>query len=52
MWKSSIPTKKVRNGRLRFVFEDGIGKMKCFGDNVYSLEITKEQAAKIIDTMY
>ncbi|MBR1664411.1 MAG: 3-dehydroquinate synthase [Ruminococcus sp.] len=44
--------KKVRNGRLRFVFEDGIGKMKCFGDNVYSLEISKEQAARIIDTMY
>ncbi|MBO6140959.1 MAG: 3-dehydroquinate synthase [Ruminococcus sp.] len=43
--------KKVRNGRLRFVLEDGIGKMKCFADNNYGLEITREQIADIISKM-
>ena len=43
--------KKVRNGRLRFVFEDGIGKMKCFGENEYGLEISKEQIADILAQM-
>ena len=43
--------KKVRNGRLRFVFEDGIGKMKAFGENEYGLEISKEQIVKILEQM-
>ena len=43
--------KKVRNGRLRFVLEDGIGKMKCFSDGNYGLEIEREQIAKILDKM-
>ncbi|MBR1750233.1 MAG: 3-dehydroquinate synthase [Ruminococcus sp.] len=43
--------KKVRNGRLRFVFEDGIGKMKAFGDNEYGLEISREQIVEILAKM-
>lgn len=43
--------KKVRNGRLRFVLEDGIGKMKCFADDSYGLEISREQIAAIISKM-
>ena len=43
--------KKVRNGRLRFVFQDGIGAMKCFGDNQYGKEIEKAQIAEILSEM-
>ena len=43
--------KKVRNGRLRFVFEDGIGKMKCFGGNNYGLEVEKSEIAAVLEEM-
>ena len=43
--------KKVRDGKLRFVFEEGIGRMKCFGGNNYGLEISKEQIVSILENM-
>lgn len=40
--------KKVRDGKLRFVFQKGIGEMMCFGENEYGKEISHEQIAQII----
>lgn len=43
--------KKVRDGRLRFVFEKEIGEMVCFGGQNYGREITREEIAEIIGGM-
>ncbi len=43
--------KKVRNGRLRFVFEKGIGQMVRFDNDNYGKEISREQIAAILDEM-
>ena len=43
--------KKVRNGRLRFVFQKEIGEMVSLGENSYGLEIAEEQIAEIIKEM-
>ena len=43
--------KKVRNGRLRFVFEEGIGKVKSFGGNNYGLEVEKSEIAAVLENM-
>lgn len=43
--------KKVRNGKLRFVFQKEIGDVMCFGENEYGLEISEEEIAKIISEM-
>ncbi len=43
--------KKVRGGKLRFVFQKEIGDMMCFGENVYSKEISEAYAAEIIEKM-
>lgn len=40
--------KKVRDGKLRFVFQKEIGDVMCFGENQYGLEITENQIAEVI----
>ena len=43
--------KKVRNGKLRFVFEREIGDVVCFGGDKYGMEIAEEQIAAILEEM-
>lgn len=43
--------KKVRDGKLRFVFQKEIGEMVCFGDNDYGKQISREQIAQVLDEM-
>ena len=43
--------KKVRDGKLRFVFQKEIGEMVCFGGNDYGKQITREQIAEILREM-
>ncbi len=40
--------KKVRDGRLRFVVQDAIGSVACFGENVYATPVDEETARQII----
>lgn len=42
--------KKVRDGKLRFVLQDGIGKIKQFGDS-WALQVPREDIEKIIIKM-
>lgn len=49
--KKLYTDKKVRDGKLRFVFQKEIGDMVCFGDNNYGKEIAEEQIAEIIGAM-
>ena len=43
--------KKVRDGKLRFVFQKQIGEMMCFGENKYGKEISREQIADVLSEM-
>lgn len=43
--------KKVRDGKLRMVFQKEIGDVMCFGDNDYAKQITEPEIAEIIDKM-
>lgn len=43
--------KKVRDGKLRFVIEKGIGDVVCFGENVYATPVSEEEAEKIINML-
>ena len=49
--KKLYTDKKVRDGKLRFVFQKEIGEMLCFGENQYGKEISEEQIAEIITEM-
>ena len=49
--KKLYTDKKVRDGKLRFVFQKEIGDMVCFGDNNYGLEIEESRIAAIIENM-
>ena len=49
--KKLYTDKKVRDGKLRFVFQKEIGEMMCFGENQYGKEISEEQIAEIITEM-
>ncbi|MBR1423598.1 MAG: 3-dehydroquinate synthase [Ruminococcus sp.] len=49
--KKLYTDKKVRDGKLRFVFQNEIGDMVCFGDNNYGLEIEEYRIAAIIEKM-
>lgn len=40
--------KKVRDGKLRFVFQKGIGEVVQFGENDFAKEIAEEEIAAII----
>ena len=43
--------KKVRDGKLRFVFQREIGQMMCFGENEYGKQISREQIADVLSEM-
>ena len=43
--------KKVRDGRLRFVFQKGIGDVMTFGDEVYAREVAEDEIRAIIRRM-
>ncbi len=43
--------KKVRNGKLRFVFQQGIGSIVQFGDNCYARETSEEEIAAVLEEM-
>lgn len=47
--KKLYTDKKVRDGKLRFVFQKEIGEMMCFGENQYGKEIAESQIAEIIE---
>ena len=46
--KKLYTDKKVKNGQLRFVLQDGIGKIVQFGENVFAAPISEELAREII----
>ena len=48
--KKLYTDKKVRNGRLRFVFERGIGEVVHDGEK-YGMEIAEEQIAEVLKEM-
>lgn len=43
--------KKVRDGKLRFVFQKQIGDMMCFGENEYGRQVSREEIAEILSEM-
>lgn len=43
--------KKVRDGKLRFVFQKGIGDVMTFGDEVYARPVTEDEIREIIEQM-
>ncbi len=49
--KKLYTDKKVRDGKLRFVFQKEIGEVMQFGDNNYAKEICEEEIAEIIAGM-
>lgn len=49
--KKLYTDKKVRDGKLRFVIQDGIGRIKEFSEGNFAKEIAEEDIAGIIDSM-
>ncbi len=49
--KKLYTDKKVKNGRLRFVFQKEIGEMMMFSENNFGKEISEAQIAEIIAAM-
>lgn len=49
--KKLYTDKKVRDGKLRFVFQKEIGEVMQFGDNNYAKEIAEEEIAEVIAGM-
>lgn len=49
--KKLYTDKKVKNGKLRFVFQDGIGKIKEFENEQYAQPVSEELAREIIMSM-
>lgn len=43
--------KKVRDGKLRFVFQKGIGSVMTFGEEVYAREVPEDEIRSIINNM-
>ncbi|OKP94494.1 3-dehydroquinate synthase [Paenibacillus sp. P32E] len=43
--------KKVRSGRIRFVFQDGIGAMKRFADGSYSVPVEEAEVMEVLEEM-
>ena len=41
--------KKVRRGRIRFVFQNGIGSMKRFEDGSYSTPVEEEVILQVLE---
>lgn len=49
--KKLYTDKKVRDGKLRFVFQKGIGDVMTFGDDVYARPVTEEEIREILMKM-
>ncbi len=49
--KKLYTDKKVRNGKLRFVFQKEIGNVMQFGENNFAKEIAEDEIAEIIKEM-
>lgn len=49
--KKLYTDKKVRDGKLRFVFQKGIGEVMTFGEEVYAREVAEEEIRAIIMAM-
>ena len=49
--KKLYTDKKVRNGKLRFVFQMEIGDVMQFGENSFAKEISEDEIARIINEM-
>lgn len=49
--KKLYTDKKVRDGKLRFVFQKGIGEVMTFGEDVYARPVAEEEIRKIIFSM-
>lgn len=49
--KKLYTDKKVRDGKLRFVFQKGIGNVMTFGNEVYAREVAEEEIRTIIMVM-
>lgn len=49
--KKLYTDKKVKNGKLRFVFQKEIGDVMEFDGGTYGLEISEEQIAQILEEM-
>ncbi|MBQ1389139.1 MAG: 3-dehydroquinate synthase [Clostridia bacterium] len=49
--KKLYTDKKVRDGKLRFVLQNGIGSVVCFGENTYAAPIDEDTAREIIMSM-
>lgn len=49
--KKLYTDKKVRNGKLRFVFQKEIGDVMEFDGGTYGLEISEEQIAEVLEEM-
>lgn len=43
--------KKVRDGKIRFVVPERIGKIAAFGENIYATPVTEETARRIIQKL-
>ena len=43
--------KKVRDGKLRFVLQKGIGEVMQFGENDFALRVSEEEIGAVLDTM-
>ena len=49
--KKLYTDKKVKNGTLRFVIQNGIGQIVEYTDNVFAIPVKEETARKIIMNM-
>ncbi len=49
--KKLYTDKKVRDGKLRFVFQKHIGEVMCFGDEVYARPVAEEEISNILEQM-
>ena len=46
--KKLYTDKKVRDGKLRFVVQNGIGDLAVFGEEVYATPVSEEVAREVI----
>lgn len=49
--KKLYTDKKVRNGKLRFVFQKGIGNVVEFENETYAMPISEDEVRKVIEIM-
>ena len=49
--KKLYTDKKVRDGKLRFVFQKGIGEVMTFGEDVYARPVAEEEIREILMNM-